>query len=192
MPFSCPETKADKRVDCGDHGSEQACLAYGCCYSSLPLGDMGPYCYLPTVPEPTYEEEHKAMFYLYFVLLPGNAKHSGSEYAAWLQAGCARLTKAGKTFALLGDVEWIQSVAPTCKLANKKASKQFSFDALPKPRAIANLTAKIGGDCSLKGTASVPWGQFRTFATIGTVSLVCFATRPGSAQTSCQCCWTGG
>ena len=179
MPFSCPGTKPDKRVDCGDYGSEQGCLAYGCCFNALPPGEVGPSCYLPTVPEPTYEEAHKAMFYIYFVLLPGNAKHSGSEYAAWLQAGCARLTKAGKTFALLGDVEWIQSVAPTCKLANKKASKQFSFDALPKPRAIANLTAKIGGDCSLKGTASVPWGQFRTFATIwhSKLGVLCDAAR---------------
>jgi hypothetical protein len=180
MPFTCPKTKANKRVDCGDYGSEQACLAYGCCFNVLPPGEVGPNCYLPTVPETnTYEEEHKAMHYLYFVTIPNNAKHSLSEYAARLRAGCARLTKAGKTFALLGDVEWILMVAPPCKLANKKASKQFNFNDLTQPQSIGNFTNGIGGDCGLKGTATLPWGQFRTFATIwhSKLGVLCDAAR---------------
>lgn len=180
MPFSCPKTKPDKRVDCGAYGSEQACLAYGCCFSALPPGEVGPLCYLPTVPETnTYEEEHNVMYYLYFVTMPNNAKHSLADYAAHLSAGCARLTKAGKTFALLGDVEWIQTVAPPCKLANKKASKQFNLLDLPKPQSIGNFTSLIGGDCSLKGTIPLPWAQFRTMATIwhSKLGVLCSAAR---------------
>ena len=183
MPFSCPETKADKRVDCGDHGSEQACLAYGCCFNALPPGEVGPHCYLPTVPGPTYEEEHNVMFYLYFVLSPAvnHGRHTGTEYVAHLAAGCARLTKAGKTFALLGDVEWILSVAPPCKLASKKASKQISFDTLPLPRSIADFTARIGGGCASKGwkPGTLPLNQFRTLSTIwhSKIGVLCEAAR---------------
>jgi hypothetical protein len=136
------------------------------------------------VPETnTYEEEHKVMFYLYFVLNSANPIHSLADYAARLRAGCARLTKAGKTFALLGDLEWIQTVAPPCKLANKKASRQISLDALPKPRSLSNFTARIGGDCDNKlplfHWRPMPWGRFRTLATIwhSKLGLLCDAAR---------------
>ena len=180
MPFSCPETKPDKRVDCGDYGSEQACLAYGCCFNALPPGgEVGPSCYLPTAPEPSYEEKHITMFYLYFVLVPGNAKHSMSEYAAHLRNGCARLTKAGKTFAILGDVEWVQSVALPCKLASQKASKQFTFDALPNPQSMSKYTERIGSDCPLKGRIPIPLGQLRAFGAIwhSKLGVLCDAAR---------------
>merc|ERR1740117_910441 len=110
------------------------------------------------------------MFYLYFVLFPGNAKHSMSEYAAHLRNGCARLTKAGKTFAILGDVEWVQSVALPCKLASQKASKQFSLDSLPNPQSMSKYTESIGGDCGNKlplfHWVPMPPGRFKTLATI--------------------------
>ena len=185
MPFSCPETKADKRVDCGNYGSEQACLAYGCCFSALPPGEAGPSCYLPTVPETntTYEEEHKVMHYLYFVLASASPTHSSADYINRLRAGCARLTKAGKTFALLGDVEWIQSVAPPCKLANQKASKQFSYDSLPHPKSITKYTETIGGDCGNKlplyHWKRMPFGHFKSLATIwlSKMGVLCDAAR---------------
>jgi len=87
--------------------------------------------------------------------------------------------QGGEDVCTPSDVEWIQSVAPTCKLANKKASKQFSFDALPNPRPIANLTARIGGDCALKMGWTVPWGQFRTIANIwhSKLGVLCDAAR---------------
>jgi len=179
MPFSCPGTKPDKRVDCGDYGSEQGCLAYGCCFNALPPGEVGPSCYLPTVPEPSYEEAHEVMYYLYFVLASASPTHSNADYIGRLRAGCARLTKAGKTFAILGDVEWVLSVAPPCKLASQKASKQFSLDSLPNPQSMSKYTESIGGDCANKGSKPLPFGTFKTLAAIwhSKLGVLCDAAR---------------
>ena len=183
MPFSCPGTKPDKRVDCGDYGSEQGCLAYGCCFNALPPGEVGPSCYLPTVPKPSYEEAHEVMYYLYFVLASASPTHSNADYIGRLRAGCARLTKAGKTFAILGDVEWVLSVAPPCKLASQKASKQFSLDSLPNPQSMSKYTESIGGDCGNKlplfHWVPMPPGRFKTLATIwhSKLGVLCDAAR---------------
>ena len=179
MPFSCPGTKPDKRVDCGDYGSEQGCLAYGCCFNALPPGEVGPSCYLPTVPEPSYEEAHEVMYYLYFVLSAGAEHHSVDDYIGRLRNGCARLTKAGKTFALLGDVEWILSVVPPCRLAIKEASMQFSMDSLPNPQSMSKYTESIGGDCANKGSKPLPFGTFKTLAAIwhSKLGVLCDAAR---------------